>query len=239
MTVSVAMAAYNGEHYIAEQIDSILPQLQERDELVISINPSQDRTEEIVRGYAARDHRVRYDICGQKGVLSNFENAIAQCKNDIIFLSDQDDIWATDKVSRQLSLFDDPAVGGVCHGCVYIDDGGRLTDDQPGRGKTRDISVFEIIKKNPVQGSCLAFRKEMRERFLPFPERIPMHDSWIGMVICRNARLVYLDEALLLYRQHEGTLTTRKHNKIGKMASDRLCLLSSLLSSKQQIKKPG
>ena len=84
-SVSVAMAAYNGEHYIEAQIQSILSQLRPEDELVISLDPSSDRTEEIIRSFAGKDMRVRL-VRGQgKGLISNFENAIRHCKKDILF----------------------------------------------------------------------------------------------------------------------------------------------------------
>ena len=211
LTVSVALAAYNGEKFIAEQIDSILPQLKDTDELVISINPSSDRTEEIVKENKNRDKRIKVSICNTPGVLANFDNAIRQCKNDIVFLSDQDDVWDSRKVETQLMLFRDQSIGGVCHGCRYIDKHGDLIEAQPPLGSNRDIKFWEIIKKNPVQGSTLAFRRELKKYFLPFPADIPMHDSWMGLWICKKSRLLYLNEPLLLYRQHEGTVTVRKH----------------------------
>ena len=229
MSISVAMAACNGERYIAEQIASILPQLGEADELIVSINPSRDQTEEIVRAFCRKDPRVKVFLCPILGVLPNFENAIRQCRGEIIFLSDQDDIWAPEKVSRQLACFQDPSVGGVCHACTLIDGSGSIISTPPGRGRRRYISVPEILLKNPVQGCCLAFRRELREVFLPFPQDIPMHDSWIGACISRESRLLYLDESLLLYRQHAGTVTTRKHGSLRKMAADRLHLLRNLL----------
>lgn len=227
MTVSVAMAAYNGEKYIAEQIDSILPQLKDTDELVISLNLSTDRTEEIIRRYT--DSRIKVVNCNKHGVLQNFENAIRNCSNDIIFLSDQDDIWVENKIETQLMYFEDSSVGGVCHGCRYIDDEGQLMDTQPVQGSNRDIRFIDILRKNPVQGSALAFRSELRELFLPFPRNIPMHDSWIGLCICKKSRLVYLCEHLLMYRQHEGTVTVREHQKIIKMVRDRISLITSYI----------
>lgn len=226
-TVSVAMAAYNGEKYIAEQIDSILPQLKDSDELVISINPSIDKTEEIIRTYQGKDCRVKAVICTQRGVLANFENAIKQCKNEIIVLSDQDDVWASDKIEKQLKYFSDSTIGGVCHGCKYIDDKGELMELQPELGSDREIIFWEIIKKNPVQGSTLAFRREMINYFLPFPEDIPMHDSWIGLKLVKHGRLMYIKDTLLLYRQHEGTVTVRQHGTISQMLYDRFRLIKA------------
>lgn len=233
LTVSVAMAAYNGEQYISEQIESILPQLRESDELIVSINPSTDRTEEIVKGYQSNNSKIKVTICKKTGVLANFENAIRECNNDIIFLSDQDDIWVGDKVKKQLKLFSDSSVGGVCHGCKYIDGGGKLMVEQPKVGLDREIKFWEIIKKNPVQGSTLAFRRELKDYFLPFPDDIPMHDSWIGLWICKISRLVFIHEPLLWYRQHEGTVTVRKHKKLAELIKDRFLLYSNFTKKYQ------
>lgn len=225
LTVSVAMAAYNGEKYIAQQIESILPQLKESDELVISVNPSTDRTAEIVKEYQNCDSRVKISINNMPGVLANFENAIRQCKNDIIFLSDQDDIWVSNKVEEQLKLFSDFSVGGICHGCRYIDGMGKLMVNQPGPGADREITFWEIIIKNPVQGSTLAFRRELMKYFLPFPSDIPMHDSWIGLWICKKSKLTFIHAPLLLYRQHDGSVTVRKHKGLKDMILERERLL--------------
>ena len=99
--ISVAMAVYNGERYIAQQIDSILRQLGINDELVISYNNSSDNTWNVITKYSEIDNRVKCFKCEEVGVIANFENAIYNCSGEIICLSDQDDLWAETKV-RQL-----------------------------------------------------------------------------------------------------------------------------------------
>ena len=98
MTVSVALAAYNGEKYIKEQLSSILEQLSEDDEIVVSLDPSTDGTKEAI--LSLNDSRIKIVDGEGKGLIKNFENAIKNCKNDLIFLCDQDDIWLPDKVER-------------------------------------------------------------------------------------------------------------------------------------------
>lgn len=225
LTVSVAMAAYNGEKYISKQIESILPQLKETDELVVSINPSVDSTEQIVREYQKKDNRIKIFTCTQKGVLANFENAIRCCKNAIVFLSDQDDVWQDNKIEKQLEFFKDSSVGGVCHECKYIDGFGNLMDVQPRIRENREINFWEIVKKNPVQGSTLAFRRELAKFFLPFPTKIPMHDSWIGIIIARFSKIIKISDCLVLYRQHEDQATSRKHKSFFLMLTDRMNLI--------------
>ena len=95
--ISVCMATYNGEKYIREQMDSILQQLGEGDELIISDDLSSDKTVEIIKSY--KDKRIKLYIHGDNhGFVRNFENALVHADGDIIFLSDQDDIWMPDKV---------------------------------------------------------------------------------------------------------------------------------------------
>ncbi len=229
MKISVAMAAYNGEKYITRQIDSILSQLGDADELVVSCNPSKDATFDILREYASRDERVKPVICRKKGVLPNFENAIGICRGDIIFLSDQDDVWEPGKVERIRSLFKkDRKLGGVVHGYKNIDENGNVLPEQPAFRPSYRIRTHNIIIKNPVQGSCLAFRRELVPYILPFPVRIPMHDSYIGLVICRYSKLIYIPDTYLLYRKHEENVTTRHHKPLFYMIRDRLWLLGSL-----------
>src|SRR3954452_14743734 len=94
--LSVALATYNGERFIAEQLKSIITQLDENSEVIISDNGSTDRTIEIITSF--NDKRIVLLHCSQRGLISNFENALNKVSGDIIFLSDQDDIWLGNKV---------------------------------------------------------------------------------------------------------------------------------------------
>ena len=104
-TVSVAMAVYNGETYLKEQMDSILSQLGVKDEVILSLDPSTDRTLDIIKDYCLRDSRVHMCWGPGRGVIKNFENAIKHCRNEIIFLADQDDVWKSEKVEKVLMAF--------------------------------------------------------------------------------------------------------------------------------------
>ena len=106
MNVSVALATYNGQEFLKEQIDSIINQLGDGDELIISDDGSTDATIEIINFYLI-DHRVRLYKNPDKGVIKNFENAINKTRNEIIILSDQDDVWLPNKVNYIKSEFND------------------------------------------------------------------------------------------------------------------------------------
>src|SRR6185295_7207099 len=96
MPVSVCMATCNGAPYIKEQIDSILVQLSDHDELIISDDGSSDSTLEILQSY---NHQTKI-LPARKfdNPVKNFEHSLNHCKNEIIFLADQDDIWHPEKI---------------------------------------------------------------------------------------------------------------------------------------------
>jgi glycosyltransferase involved in cell wall biosynthesis len=96
--ISVCMAVYNGEKYLQEQIESILKQLSPEDELVLSDDASTDASIEIIE--RIKDSRLIL-LKNEKrlGPIYNFERALVHCRGDLIFLSDQDDLWLTGKVN--------------------------------------------------------------------------------------------------------------------------------------------
>ncbi|MFY9676312.1 MAG: glycosyltransferase, partial [Terriglobales bacterium] len=90
------MATYNGERFVVEQLASILPQLGPEDEVVVIDDKSSDSTRELVAGFG--DARIRLiDHRERQGVVSSFDHAVRSASGDILFLCDQDDIWAPDK----------------------------------------------------------------------------------------------------------------------------------------------
>ena len=103
--VSVAMATYNGEKYIKEQIDSILNNLEKSDELIISDDGSKDGTIKIIQEYQKKDSRIKLYDGPKNGVKQNFANAIKNCSGEYIFLADQDDIWNDKKVEKVFPLY--------------------------------------------------------------------------------------------------------------------------------------
>src|SRR5674476_13034 len=95
--ISVCLTTYNGEEYILEQIQSILCQIGNDDEVIISDDGSTDHTLKILN--KQEDHRIKiYHNNNSKGIISNIENALTYAKGDIIFLADQDDVWLPNKV---------------------------------------------------------------------------------------------------------------------------------------------
>ena len=96
--ISVCMATYNGEKYIRQQICSIISQIGEGDEVIISDDGSTDSTLDTIRSMADSRIRIVKGPCRRSPTL-NFENALSHAQGDYIFLADQDDVWLPGKVS--------------------------------------------------------------------------------------------------------------------------------------------
>ena len=209
MKKSVAMAVYNGEKYLKPQIDSIISQLGDGDELVISYNASTDSTEDILAEYAAADSRVKVVYCEEKGVTANFENALKETTGDIIFLSDQDDIWAQDKLVTVEKGFTRKNALLVLHNCEYVDENLKPTGDNLFHFRHAGKGRVHNLLKNCYQGNCMAFSRELLELALPIPRGMIMHDQWLGLMAenIDNSRVYMLNRCLISYRRHDENVS--------------------------------
>jgi len=227
MNVSIAMATFNGAKYIKEQIESIVSQLAIDDELIISDDGSTDGTLDIIHGFLA-DNRVKLYEGPSKGVVKNFENAIAKTTKEIIILSDQDDVWLPTRVETIKEKFSDPSISLLITNAKCVDANLNALYDTKAKHLWRKGIVSNFIK-NTYVGSRMAFREELKRVILPFPPKLPMHDMWIGLLVeLKKKRIAYVDEELMLYRRHENTVTTEKRNKLWKIICWRINLFKSL-----------
>lgn len=207
--ISVCLATYNGEKYIEEQIDSILGQISEEDEIIISDDGSSDATLEKIRTY--KDIRIKIlHNKERKGVIGNFENALNNAKGEYIFLCDQDDIWLSHKVRMMLSQLNYNDL--VFSNANIVDDGlnvlGLLYINK------NNCGFINNLLKNRFIGATMAFRSSLLKKALPFPNYIPMHDQWLGLLAEIYGKVYYFEEPLILYRRHSSnSSSTGKKSK--------------------------
>lgn len=209
MKVSVAMATYNGEKFLKQQVDSILSQLGDEDELIISDDHSSDQTLSIVKNYMKEDHRVKLYMNGESGVTSNFENAIKHTQNEIIFLSDQDDVWKPEKVETVKTYYErNPKIKMIMSDITVVDNELHTTIESFYGFRGSRSGVVKNIIKNSYIGCAMSFRKELKAQILPIPRNVPMHDMWIGLVADLSKSALLIPEKLIYYRRHNATVTT-------------------------------
>lgn len=197
--ISVAMTTYFGESYVKEQVESILNNLSETDELVISDDGSTDSTIKILRSF--NDPRIKLYLNYHLGINKNYEFVISKCIGDYIFLSDQDDVWLKGKVDRVVKTFKD-------NNCVIVEHDAYISIN----GEVQKKTFFQYRKvypgrfrnwvRNTYHGSCMAFSKNLINNIIPIPETGCWHDQWIGMVSYDIGKTCYINEPLIIYRRH-------------------------------------
>ncbi|MBQ9764497.1 MAG: glycosyltransferase family 2 protein [Phascolarctobacterium sp.] len=227
--ISVCIATYNGEKYIREQIESILKNITSSDEVIVSDDGSTDKTLKILEEYCLKNNNIKILNGPKLGVVRNFENAIENASGDIIFLSDQDDIWMENKVSFIKEVFEKSDCWLVVHDATLIDKRGKEIDTSFFSLRNSGSGLVKNFYKNSYIGCCMAFKKELVGLVCPFPEKIPMHDWWIGIVSDLYSKTVFVNNKLIGYRRHGSNVTGLKHLSLKKMLKNRALLFFALI----------
>lgn len=235
--ISVCIATYNGEKYLREQVESILGQLGEGDEIVISDDNSSDKTIDVLQ--ALGDARVRILHHDPSLVTTsfpldkpthNFENALKHAKGDIIFLADQDDIWLPGKVEKMLAALQNADM--AMHDCIVVDSDLQVLSPSYFDIVGVSTNAWRNLFKCTLLGCCMAMRRCVLEKALPFPKSRVGHDLWLGMVADRKFRFALVRVPLLKYRKHSSSTTTagqRSSNSLWFKLRYRMSVLRHLL----------
>lgn len=205
--VSIALATYNGERYLAQQMDSLLAQDYPHFEIIVADDGSTDNTLALLQRYAAQDARVRVlAVEGNRGFNGNFARCFAACKGELISPCDQDDIWHLDKTRRLLEGLGD-AVAIYCNS-RFIDGAGqslqRKLSDEMRMVAGSDPRAF--LFGNSLSGHAMLFRRSLLAAAGEFPVHI-YYDWWLAFVAANVGRIAYLDAVLVDYRRHPQAVT--------------------------------
>jgi glycosyltransferase involved in cell wall biosynthesis len=200
------MATYEGAAFIGEQLESIAKQTRLPDELVISDDGSRDDTVEIAEQFGGRaPFPVR--ICRNDknlGFSRNFERAVAETRGDVVFLSDQDDIWFSQKIERVMLEFErNPDALAVIHDQRTLD---QQTGEIFARSYFDNQRALGLAEEELVSGNFTAVRRELIALLQPFPDEVA-YDFWIARVSTALDCRTVLREPLQLYRRHSSNLS--------------------------------
>jgi glycosyltransferase involved in cell wall biosynthesis len=201
VSISIALTTFNGARYLPAQLASFAAQTRLPDELVVCDDESTDETLEVLERFqrtAAFPVRI-FKNPNNLGFVRNFEQAISKCTGDLVFLSDQDDVWHASKIATIERIFEvRPDVSLVVH------DGDLADQDLVTRGATKLSQVVRGFGSSDslVMGALTAIRKNLLEYALPFPASVLGHDIWLHRLAgLLGARLVH-PESLQLIRRH-------------------------------------
>lgn len=242
--ITVIMAAYEGEDYIGQQIDSVLSQTVWDLQLIISDDGSGDNTRKILEQYKAwypesifLNHRIKEgqyaDRAGQvPPAAMNFFWLLSKAEGDYILLCDQDDVWRNDKVRKLLGRMKskEKQYGKDFPVLVYSDM--EVVDQdlypvassffsyQHCNPKRRTFS--EILAENPVTGGAVMINRALAGLVDKVPKACCMHDWWIALAASCFGVISCVREPLYQYRQHEDNALGARRTGSPKDLKERL-----------------
>jgi glycosyltransferase involved in cell wall biosynthesis len=210
-TVSVAMCTFNGASFVEAQLESILAQSRSADEIILCDDGSTDGTVElatkIAQKYPDKIRIIRNER--RLGYCRNFELAVSLVRGDVIFLSDQDDVWFPDKVAAMLRVFgEDPEVVLVYSDAVLTDRELLPTGTVFNRRKDTELRKTPtprgLSRGLAFNGPMMAFHSRLKPFVIPFsPLSLQWgHDHWIGFIAYAVGEIRMIDRPLVYYRRH-------------------------------------
>lgn len=221
MTVSVCMGIYNGENYIEEQLRCILHQTKTVDEVILCDDNSSDHTVSVVRAFVEK-HSLEGSwklYCNQenKGYPANYYDAMSLCSGDIVFLADQDDLWAETKVERMMSVLEaDSRVSLLACRFGLIDGAGKdikavmEPSHSTGSGERKAVHLHDVFYRYEWPGMVLAYRNAWYRNWVKTIGEIP-HDIFLCAKAAEEGTFLELDETLAWHRRHENNTAAEEH----------------------------
>ena len=216
LTISTAIATYNGAEFLPRQLDSILAQDRPVDEIVVCDDNSKDNTWEVLQEYQAKYPEIFRIFRNEKnlGVSGNFEKALSLCSGDIIFIADQDDFWQKDKTEKMAQPFEKRQILGVysdslitdnelnSQNCTHLQLRGFAPEQLPNLPQ-----LPQFARRVPPAAHDMAIRRSALKFLIPFPKLKNVHDSFIGLSIAALNGWAVIPETLTMFCQHGKNLS--------------------------------
>ncbi len=209
MKISIAMATYNGAKYLQKQLDSFVVQTRRPDELIICDDGSSDDTVKMLSAFA---EQAPFDVhlhCNQinLGFVQNFSKALSLCTGDLVFLSDQDDVWFDHKIEYMLQPFINYEDVGLVYSDAVLTNSELEPTEHTLFGRRKSLMVDKVrsapmlVKGVGINGCTMAFRLALKELVLPI-EKGWGHDHWIVFIAHAVTVVTPVGQPLMYYRRH-------------------------------------
>jgi len=223
------MATYNGAKYVLSQLTSILSQLSAYDEVIIVDDCSSDDTVQIIQ--SLNDTRIKIFIStSNEGVVKSFEKALRMAGGELIFLSDQDDVWFDNKVAELVNIFSSEEVDLIVHDAVLVING-KANANTLFQFRNSSKGVIKNVVSNTYVGCCMAFNRKILNNILPIPAKIGiLHDAWIGILAnFYNYNILFHDKTLIYFIRHDNNASTLVRRNIVRIMFERFILIHAVI----------
>lgn len=239
--ISIIMAVYNGEKYLPEQLDSILQGSYQDFMIHIFDDGSSDGSREVIGQYAEKYPQRITPHFNEKnqGVIKNFLGGLKAQEADYYMFCDQDDVWLPEKLQHTLDCMQqreklDQSKPIAVFGDARMVDG-NLAQLHPSFQRqsgyrTDHLDLGHMLMENKLIGCTMMLNHRLRSLISQASENMRMHDWWIALVAAAFGEIYYLDEPLLLYRQHGGNVVggasqkEYRKDRISKLGKQRVVL---------------
>lgn len=241
MKISVCMASYNGDRWIFEQISSILEQISSDDELIIVDDFSTDNTVSVIKSF--NDSRIKlFTNENNMGFVFTFEKAISLANNEIIFISDQDDIWMPGRLLLMVEKLQKFKVHLISSEFEIFGEIDKFSKYPLKMVEKKDsFNYYKMILRifcgrSPYYGCTMAFHKNIKRLILPFPSMTESHDMWIALAGNLLESSYHFNYISLKRRIHGNNLTDH-HRNLGAKVKSRFTFFFSLILLKIRMYK--
>ncbi len=213
--VSVALAVYNGEKFLPQQLASLQSQTIQPFELVVVDDCSTDTSLDIVKAFPLSFEKKIFSNEKNMGPVYTFKKLASLCTGEFIAFCDQDDIWLPKKIELCLSAIKKlegniPAIA-FCDLCVMNKEGEVMYNSfmKMRSSRPENFSFWDILFGNFVTGCASIINKAMANEFSKMPTNILMYDHWAALIGYSFGKYEYIDEPLILYRAHDSNVTDK------------------------------
>lgn len=225
--IDIVLATYNGQAFLAQQIKSIQDNVgyyKWVNQIIVTDDGSTDNTSNIVATLAEQDSKIIWieNTSGSQGPKDNFAFGLSQTTAEYIMLCDQDDIWLPHKIEHSIKHLKQIESTSLPQTPLLIFSDKQIVDEnlQPicsSYFKLKNISkewhlqFNQLCQQNVISGCTMLFNRALIDKALPIPEKAYMHDWWFALVAHRCGEIVFIDQALIQYRQHHANVIGAKH----------------------------
>lgn len=238
--ISIIIAAYNAERYVAHTLQSVLDQSYKHWECLVVDDGSKDGTGEVARSFAARDERIRVLQQPNAGVSNARNRGLAQsdvCAPYVVFL-DSDDVWLPDALQVLFDALESSPDAVGAHGLADLinSDGepiqagefaefGRKRTTLRGRrfaplAEDKPTTFEVVITQGLIFPPGLALlRKSAVERAGGFDPAFSSQEDWdLWIRLTRFGDMVFVARVVIWYRRHESS-ATQQHSESFRQAA--------------------
>lgn len=213
--ISILLSTYNGEKYLKEQLESILSQSFNDFKVLVRDDGSTDNTVTILKKYQ-KIYPNKIDILADNGEnlrsSRSFMKLLENNVSDYVMFADQDDVWNADKIEKTYQKMQEIENMYGKNTPLLIHSNLTVTDQKldilaPSFWKFQNINpnkqkLSDFLVDNNVTGCTMMINRALAEKVQTIPQEAIMHDWWIAMVASVFGKIAYIDEPLMLYRQH-------------------------------------